>query len=890
MLTKYVKPFLLTLACLIAATPLSARIIEVTGIVTDSSNGEPYAGVSVYDKNVKLPDGDYKHLGTTDVVGRFLVSVDDDGELLFRGMNDEEVSQKVKGRMELNVAIKRVAKQLKQVEVTEKRNRKAATIEDTDIELDGNWAKFRTSLTLGKDMLKSNRRFILQNVIRDSKVENGEMKDTIYYGRPIVFDCDEYAVTTERMLDGDMSHDPLRPYVHRLHPDSIGNQVVFELDSIFIDPVPTNNDIRVIQYSWGVDYDHLVYFQTKQTGQGTTNPMRFFEFSGHGAYIPANSWIIPGISKQNLATEVEMNMQFLVNSPRIDFDDPATAQSMENLIKDLQDIEAGRSTRLKSFGLTVTSSPEGSYEGNLNLAKRRAQEAVKTVTGNLSSGTRKSVDLTEQNAKVAPWSALVPLLRADSLYQLADTVQGICNLYPGDDGMAITQQGRAIARLPEYTSVIKNYLPKLRRVTYSFVTEIYRELTDAELLEYADEDINKIQDPRELWRLEHLVDSLPKKERVLQYAYDRVTRNNQGYPIRSLFANDLAATRIDMGKYNEHWLQEFVDSLPKRGPMPNEIITNHAITKIKRNDSKGFVEAANLLVELPDTGYIHKVNIYAFALTGDYREVLDEIGAESPTNEVIILLRYKENREAYEKSKKLGGSAREEYIKAMCAHRLSIDNGDDEVAFDEAVQHLANALRLDPKLEEIAMVDKDVLEMLQPAKDKISQDLIAEQAAADNAAAEIALMVSEIESEMENAQLEAEAEMESLELPESEVKAAGELAAIEARDAGIAKKAEEAKQQALSDGLTEEEADAVAARRAQDLRNAFAVRSADKAKASTRRTTTRSQADIDAERQAMEEAEAEAAAEEAAAKKAAEEAAKKAAENSGDDETPATEN
>ena len=116
-------------------------------------------------------------------------------------------------------------------------------------------------------------------------------------------------------------------------------------------------------------------------------------------------------------------------------------------------------------------------------------------------------------------------------------------------------------------------------------------------------------------------------------------------------------------------------------------------------------QADSLAAELPDTGAYHKAKVYSAALNGRYEEVIQEISAESPFNEVLMLLAIKANDQAWEKAKLLGNSARENYIKAVAANRV------DEVVL--ALSYLESALKKDPSLRDIASVDGDVLDLLQ---------------------------------------------------------------------------------------------------------------------------------------------------------------------------------
>ena len=116
---------------------------------------------------------------------------------------------------------------------------------------------------------------------------------------------------------------------------------------------------------------------------------------------------------------------------------------------------------------------------NLTLAQQRMKSALDFVYANLSPTTRRYVE-TSADASVATWEPLVAMLRADSLVEEADKVKEIVDKYEGNPD----RQSANITRLPFYRDVIaRTYLPRLRRVSYEFVTSQYRYLTDDEIAE-----------------------------------------------------------------------------------------------------------------------------------------------------------------------------------------------------------------------------------------------------------------------------------------------------------------------------------------------------------------------------------------------------------------------
>ena len=84
---------------------------------------------------------------------------------------------------------------------------------------------------------------------------------------------------------------------------------------------------------------------------------------------------------------------------------------------------------------------------------------------------------------------------------------------------------------------------------------------------------------------------------------------------------------------------------------------------------------------------------------------MQEVSAESPINEVVMLLAVKANDQAWRKAQHLGGTASEEYLKAVAANRV------DE--YTAAINHIENAFRLDPQLREVAKVDGDLVDLLE---------------------------------------------------------------------------------------------------------------------------------------------------------------------------------
>lgn len=195
----------------------------------------------------------------------------------------------------------------------------------------------------------------------------------------------------------------------------------------------------------------------------------------------------------------------------------------------------------------------------------------------------------------------------------------------------------------------------------------------------------------EFWRLYSKADSTERESIIL--------RALEVDPKFITGATDLAAIRINRGQPDVNLLENLLSTA--RHKVPDESRLNHGIALMSAGQ---YTKADSLLSLTPDTETYHKAKIYSAALNGRYHDVIEEISADSPFNEVLLLLTIKANDQAWEKARKLGTTAKEEYVKAIAANRLDL--------YMPAVTHLTNAFRLDPGLREIARVDGDVTDLL----------------------------------------------------------------------------------------------------------------------------------------------------------------------------------
>ena len=485
------------------------------------------------------------------------------------------------------------------------------------------------------------------------------------------------------MYDYDSGQDPLSRYVQVKSSSSRKDDLVGYSDSTYVENV--NDDFRCDMMVSMENYNRVLYRDTFVIARGVVNPLRFLEYEIPGSAVK-NENFFPQPEMQLRDTKGDVNLTFRVNKSDLNLADGDNREELNRLISRLHQVENDPNARLKSFSIAGTASPEGNYERNKQLAQKRMASAMSLIVKELNESTRRQIDM-HTTASVETWDRVVDLLRADNKIREADAIQEIIDKYPDNPN----RQSRNVVSLPFYRPLITSrYLPQLRRVSYELLFSQYRYLTDEEIEVLYRSDSASLS-RNEFWRLYNLADSIAEREAICRRALEV-------YPKFLVAATDLAAILIDKGEPDSELLLPYLE-MPE---LPDETRLNQVVAWLSAGR---YAQADSLAFDLPDTGIYHKAKVYAAALNGRYNEVMQEISAESPFNEVLMLLAIKSNEQAWEKAKLLGNSAKEEYIKAVAANRV------DEVVL--ALSYLESAFKKDPSLRDVASVDGDVLDLLQ---------------------------------------------------------------------------------------------------------------------------------------------------------------------------------
>lgn len=330
---------------------------------------------------------------------------------------------------------------------------------------------------------KSTARFAVQTYVLD--LDPKRTKDTIEYHYPIVMDGEEYHMTQLRRKGFDASRDPLMAFADSTSSQrkALGQEmflsdttsVVSWDDSYTLD----SPDQRVlIDCSlWFEDYNKVYFRDTVRLADSrrVSRPMRFLDYDVKTFSLdPMAPQYHRTPTKQMINEAQDLALEFQVNSARLDPRDSASVAQLDSLLETLRAVETTEGQKLHWYRIFGTASPEGPYQINVQLANQR----MDYIRSNIRSAIPGSDATGYYSAQVATWDQMADVLDTLNHIVEAAAIRKITSRFPKNPDA----QGRQIANLPTYKTVIKPNLGRLRSVKVEYKYEVFRELTPEEIL------------------------------------------------------------------------------------------------------------------------------------------------------------------------------------------------------------------------------------------------------------------------------------------------------------------------------------------------------------------------------------------------------------------------
>lgn len=314
------------------------------------------------------------------------------------------------------------------------------------------------------------------------------------------------------------------------------------------------------------DYNTIILDSLVRDGGERRDSWKFLDFTFREFLPDAQKFYVRQVAKQ-YDKDDELKLNFKLASDQLVENDSMNIEQLRKLELTFAGITSKDSRRsIKRIEITGQSSPEGSISSNLNWASRRAVKAQQIIRQYIGNQGNSYIE----PPKVAPWSEVVKLLRADGRDDIADDIQSIIDNNPNADTQA---QGRIIASRPYYANKgLEKYLAPLRTIYYKYTIFEEGQLPDEKIIEQYRKGLDSIADfsRAEFWVLLNRLKSAEEREQVARLALEMTrdtldevaNRYNNGY--WAYAAAYVAASNIAKGNYDLSLLGNFLnmDSIP----------------------------------------------------------------------------------------------------------------------------------------------------------------------------------------------------------------------------------------------------------------------------------------------------------------------------------------
>ena len=680
------RMILLLVFGVLTISAMAQNHVRISGKVLNSDKTEELFAVTIVD----LKTG--RVIGQSSFGGSFNIVASKNSKLRFQSQGYKPVEYSVGSQDLTGIEILMEEEGLKLGEATVKGDAiKKSQPRQTKMGRKGKYLTPGTTISIQRDIYSSRYRYVGQPILLNLT------KNTYQLMRPIVLDADEYHLTQDRLYDFNMKEkDPIGSNVRRrAELDDTASEKRYSFtwsDSVYSPDAKDLVKLLIIQAE--ENYMKILSRDTNCIAQGEVYPLRLLEYNLEGCNLTDPIFIPQKDEPQERDSEGAIHLQFEKGKTELDILDSLNRQELAKMERDMRSITSNPDATLRSITIMGTSSPDGPYSLNMNLAKGRMKSALDEIMKFFSPEEQRKIDRSSK-ARVATWEEVVDTLRRDSLNSEADQIEEIIRKHKDIDN-----QGRAIKGLPFYQKLLDEYLPKLRRVQYKLDYTIYRDLTDEEIKEQYKEDYKQLT----LYEMYRLFSTETDEQQLEEY----LTRALENYPAYFLAANQLAVLKIKKGQPDPELLKDYVDKKRYRGyrgqftgkKIPHAIVVNHMIALLKTNQA----EAADTLRQYldpaqPETRMIRAISD---AYMGYYEEAYPVLAETGVRNKIILLLAMEKNYdEALELAKTLPSEeAISHYILAIC-HRRKGNLSDVET-------ELAKAIHMDPSLRAMAENDADL--------------------------------------------------------------------------------------------------------------------------------------------------------------------------------------
>lgn len=404
----------------------------------------------------------------------------------------------------------------------------------------GDLVTIGSEVIIEEQFMKKNVRVLVQPYFVDCHpmtLKEG-MPDTVFLS-PVVFYGDENELTADRRMGFNLMLDSLARVMEDMDSLRIAvkkkNRLVMRKQ--FRKP-DANRNYKAYAEIFYQDYTgvlHSEQFVIKHCED--KEPMKFLDYNfGTQMLDPSlpEFKVEPQIGQHDAVGNI--NLTFLNGKAELDKNNPINDLEMKRLDDELHGFETSNNNFLNAITVIGKASPEGGYDMNLNLAKRRMDFILSHISSQLTAGTRrrladnakKGKGGIKQEAMVAGWDEVADSLEADSMFADAEAIRAIVAEHEGKPDA----QYAKIRQLPNYNIIKEQCLPKLRSVTYLYTYQTMRSLSDKEIMDKWQEHLDSVNKPihfdrYEYWRLANRIKDTLQLPQLYKEYYEYSKRTQQ---------------------------------------------------------------------------------------------------------------------------------------------------------------------------------------------------------------------------------------------------------------------------------------------------------------------------------------------------------------------------
>ncbi len=424
-------------------------------------------------------------------------------------------------------------------------------IEPVPPEPDGDSITFPISYRLDAKWAKKDTRVIIQTYMVDCSTE-----DTVACCPPVIYEGIDYHTQQDKRMGFDYYKNDTLSVGYR--EDRVIQPGVTTFINTFV-KMKKPNIKKNYQgpYKVSVEDYHHVYFQ--EWIEGTClqmDPFKLLDYAPTLGEMELTEDFRQPAESQFGEDKKALNLRYEVGKFEY-IDDSLNNVQLDAIVKQLDSY----GEYLVNYDIEGYASPDGNYEKNKELARKRGENAAQAINYRMTAKVRKP----NISVKVCTWDEVVSELKRRGKMEIAEKIQEIIDTHKSNDAIYL-----AVKALPEYDEMVTPVLESQRKMACSIMFRRPHVLNAEEVVERFFADKNRPESERfdfsegDYFNLLNNLDSKADSAdidsvTVLAYNYCKEKADFLSLKLTPYIANKMAMLMIKRGHPDTKILEPFLD-------------------------------------------------------------------------------------------------------------------------------------------------------------------------------------------------------------------------------------------------------------------------------------------------------------------------------------------